>query len=94
MAVSPRHALEMRDADKSAESLFESQSIAQIREVRYVQQHATYLNSPLNYTVFCQVETKARTDIEDKKQQLRQLVGSSYRYADHVGSNSDRLSRH
>lgn len=27
-----------------------------------------------------QVETKARNDIEDKKQQLRQLVGGSYRY--------------
>lgn len=26
-----------------------------------------------------QVETKARNDIEDKKQQLRQLVGGSYR---------------
>ena len=26
-----------------------------------------------------QVETKARNDIEDKKHQLRQLVGGSYR---------------
>ncbi|KAL0023565.1 hypothetical protein WJX77_002562 [Trebouxia sp. C0004] len=45
------------DAHRTAENLFETQSVVQIREV----------------------ETKARNDIEDKKHQLRQLVGGSYR---------------
>ena len=35
MATSPRLVAGQRDAQRSAESLFESQSIAQIREVRY-----------------------------------------------------------
>ncbi|KAL0025084.1 hypothetical protein WJX79_007064 [Trebouxia sp. C0005] len=57
MVVSPRADVGHRDAHRTAENLFETQSVVQIREV----------------------ETKARNDIEDKKQQLRQLVGGSYR---------------
>ncbi|KAK9806237.1 hypothetical protein WJX72_006789 [[Myrmecia] bisecta] len=45
------------EAAKNAETLFETQSIVEIREV----------------------ETKTRTEIEGKKQQLRLLVGDAYR---------------
>ena len=32
------------------------------------------------FLMYRKVETKTKVDIEDKKKQLRQLVGNSYRY--------------
>lgn len=52
-----RTAAQPSDVLKSAEALFESKSVAEIREI----------------------EAATRRDIETKKQQLRQLVGDSYR---------------
>ena len=81
MAVvsSPRQAVANRDAQRNAEHLFESQSIAQIREVGRVCPSALSFARLNLHVCVEQVETKARNDIEDKKHQLRQLVGGSYR---------------
>ena len=50
MATSPRLVAGYRDAQRSAESLFESQSIAQIREVCYAASPCTFWIFTLNCT--------------------------------------------
>lgn len=82
LTTSPRYIAGHKDAQRSAESLFESQSVVQIREV-YRTYPVCAVEPPCEPRLPCrvgQVETKARNDIEDKKHQLRQLVGGSYRY--------------
>lgn len=73
------------EAQRNAESLFESNTVVEIREVSKTafqdamckaNHQDVALNSRMHIT---QVETKAAVDIEEKKKQLRQLVGGSYR---------------
>lgn len=44
--------------------------------------HAVFqTRGPCNHGATLQVETKTRHEIEEKKKQLRQVVGNSYRWA-------------
>ena len=73
------------EAQRNAESLFESHTVVEIREVsktafQDVMCKANFQDVALNSRMhIMQVETKTAVDIEEKKKQLRQLVGGSYR---------------
>jgi hypothetical protein len=65
-------------AQLHAEKLFEAKPIADIREVNLslLQILRTIFHRRSNL----QIEKRTRSDIDSKKQQLRQLVGGSYKY--------------
>ena len=87
-AVAARSA-HQADPIKTAEHLFETQNVAQIREVDSHSPPSSprkgplcmhpHLFSRLELLRARQVEQQMRSDIENKKQQLRLLVGDSYR---------------
>ena len=103
-AVLASRSAQQGDPMKTAEHLFETQNIAQIREVSPQAQSIStppppdpqpraptpFARKPARQwsfaqrehgtrCVFAQVEQQMRSDIENKKQQLRLLVGDSYR---------------
>ena len=70
------------EAQRNAEALFESHTVVDIREVSKTafQDGAHFQVVAFNRRMHTlQVETKTAVDIEEKKKQLRQLVGGSYR---------------
>ena len=73
------------EAQRNAESLFESHTVVEIREVsrtafQDVMCRANFQDVSFNGRMHTmQVETRTAVDIEEKKKQLRQLVGGSYR---------------
>ncbi len=79
----------LSEAKRNAEALFESRTVAEIREVRSSSVHVAGIPAhwsvggsaiaPLLRAPLSQIEARTRKDIEAKKQQLRQLVGDSYR---------------
>ncbi len=90
------------EAKRRAEQLFESSTVAEIREVRVYAQQQCYSrgeaartsrdrSSGSGHRAGLQIESKTRADIEAKKNQLRQLVGDSYRSA--VGAGAPGSAR-
>ncbi len=74
------------EVKRTAEALFESKTISEIREVG-----SMFLNNSSIRSSSCallsnyydpQIEKKTRRDVDLKKQQLKQLVGDSYRRVD------------
>jgi hypothetical protein len=74
-------------AARSAEQLFETKNVADIREVSRSTCRAAYTYRVDQPTVCdaAQIEARTRKDIEGKSLQLRQLVGDSYRQARQEG---------
>ncbi len=78
----------LSEAKRNAEGLFESRTVAEIREVTSprscMRDPVGVLWGPAKAQLLAcwgwsQIESRTRKDIEGKKQQLRQLVGDSYR---------------